>query len=245
MRCLNGSLSSPPSPSGTGWRPLPPDDEATPSVRERLAFLLFVVIPWIGLYELTVHLHLPGTPFQFEFENSLPIYPWTALIYQSIYLVVAAAPWLARTRADLRRLTISVWVSLVVVFPVYWLAPSQAPRRALDATSWVARVLAWERSTYPPTAAFPSYHALWVLFIARLIRPAWLGAAYAAAVIVSCVTTGMHFIPDLLASLLIAPFLCDPERIWRAVHRRIAALAGGRLVPECEWNPAQERRASK
>jgi hypothetical protein len=153
---------------------------------------LAVLVPWIVLYEITAHLHLAGRTFQFDFEDRLPIYSWTAAIYQSIYLVAAAAPWLARTRSDLRRLTVSAWISMAVVFPFYWLVPSTAPRRHLAVTSWIARVLEWERDTYPPTAAFPSFHVLWVIFLARLIRPEWLGIAYAAAVTVSCISTGMQ-----------------------------------------------------
>jgi hypothetical protein len=50
-------------------------------------------------------------------------------------------------------------------------------------------------------AAFPSFHVLWIMFLARVIRPAWLGVFCAAAVIVSCITTGMHYIPDVLVPL--------------------------------------------
>lgn len=201
-------------------RLLPPDDDAPPSTTERIRFLVTVCGPWIALYEITVALHLRGRAFQFAFEDNLPVISWTALIYQSIYVVVAVSPWIARTRRDLRRLTISVWLSLMLVFPIYWIVPSRAPRRAMAVSNWIGKVLQWERNTYPPTAAFPSFHALWVIFIARLFRPLWIGVAYAAAVILSCVTTGMHFIPDLLASLVLAPLFLYPERIWRRVRGR-------------------------
>ncbi|HEY2012649.1 MAG TPA: phosphatase PAP2 family protein [Bryobacteraceae bacterium] len=191
-----------------------------------------VLVPWIVLYEITAHLHLAGRTFQFDFEDRLPIYSWTAAIYQSIYLVAAAAPWLARTRSDLRRLTISAWISMAVVFPFYWLVPSTAPRRHLAVTSWIARVLEWERDTYPPTAAFPSFHVLWVIFLARLIRPEWLGIAYAAAVTVSCISTGMHYVPDVLASLAIAPLLAEPVSTGRYLRG-----VCGRMMPRPSASP--------
>ena len=97
--------------------------------------------------------------------------------------------------------------------------PSSAPRRALSVTNWVTRVLQWERDTYPPTAALPSFHVLWVIFLARILRPAWLGAAYAVCVTLSCISTGMHYIPDVIASLVVAPFLMDPPRVWRRLRR--------------------------
>lgn len=198
---------------------LPPDDSVSPSVWQRLWFYIAAVLPWVILYSFTASLHLPGTPFRFAFENRLPIYPWTAVFYQSIYLTVAGAPWLARTHRDLRRLTISVWLALAIVFPIYWLIPSAAPRRALVPEGAIAQALRWERNTFPPTAAFPSFHVLWVLFVARLIRPMWLGIVYAACVTISCITTGMHYIPDVLVSIAIAPLLMHAERLYERVRR--------------------------
>ena len=180
-------------------------EDRPPSTADRLAFYVIAIGPWLVLYFFTAALHLPGRPFQFAFEDRLPIYPWTSPVYQSIYVVAALAPWVARTRRDLRRLTLSLWISMAVVFPFYWLMPSQAPRRALQATNWISRMLLWERGAVPPTEAFPSFHMLWAIFLARLIRPAWLGAVYAVLIGVSCITTGMHYIPDLLASLVLAP----------------------------------------
>jgi hypothetical protein len=197
---------------------LPPDDQAVPSAIQRIWFYISAVFPWVVLYAFTASLHLRGTPFRFEFEKRLPIYPWTAVFYQSIYATVIAAPWLARTHRDLRRLTISVGLALAIVFPIYWLVPSEAPRRALVPEGAIAQALNWERDMFPPTAAFPSFHVLWVIFVARLIRPLWLGIAYAACVTVSCITTGMHYIPDVLVSVAIAPALIHAETLYKRVR---------------------------
>ena len=118
---------------------------------------------------------------------------------------------------------------MALVFPIYWIMPSSAPRRPLEVTNWVTRILHWERNTYLPTEAFPSFHVLWVIFLARLFRPAWLGAVYAAAVTVSCITTGMHYIPDVLASVAIAPFLAHPG--WVRNRVRNAWMSSRRVLP--------------
>ncbi|MBZ5584655.1 MAG: phosphatase PAP2 family protein [Acidobacteriia bacterium] len=224
-------------------RLLPPDDDRRPDNRDRIRFLLVAIVPWIVLYEVTAHLHLPGRAFQFGFEGRLPIWSWTAVFYQSIYPAVALAPWFARTRRDLRRFTISSWLAMAVVFPFYWIIPSTAPRRPLEISNPVARLLAWERNTYPPTAAFPSFHVLWVIFVARIYRPAWLAALYAAAVTVSCITTGMHYIPDVLASLALAPLLVAPQRIW-TVAKRALSLPGSACQPAPDCQSALPRTTS-
>jgi hypothetical protein len=215
--------------TGSRLQLLPSDTDAPPTTWERIRFLLVVLLPWLAIYEWIAHLHLAGTPFQFAFEDRLPIFPWTAPVYQSIYGVAVAAPWMARSRADLRKLTISAWLAIALIFPFYCLVPSAAPRRPLAVTSWITRVLAWERNTYPPSEAFPSFHVLWAIFLARLFRPLWAGVLYAAAVSVTCITTGMHYIPDVLASFAIAPFfLAAPE--WLGKYARRRANGAGRPV---------------
>ena len=194
---------------------LPADDTSPPSTPDRIRFFLAVIIPWLVLYEFTVNMGVPGTAFRLGFEDHSPIYPWTVLIYQSTYVAVALAPWCARTRRDLRQLTISAWAATAVVFPLFWIVPSSAPRHPLTDNTWAAHLLDLERSADPPTAAFPSFHVLWAVFVGRLYRPRWLGVTYAAAVAVSCITTGMHYIPDVIAALIIAPLFLHSSRVWR------------------------------
>ena len=198
---------------------LPANETTPPSNWDRVRFFLVVIIPWLALYGFTVNMGVPGIAFRLRFEDRLPIYPWTVLIYQSCYITVALAPWCARTERDLRQLAISAWVAAALLFPIYWFVPSSAPRHALADNTWVAHLLNLERTTYPPAAAFPSFHVLWAIFVGRLYRPRWLGIAYAGAVAVSCITTGMHYIPDVIAALAIAPLLLQPQRAWKRLLR--------------------------
>lgn len=205
---------------GTPFRLLPADDDTPPSLEECVRFWFCCAVPWVAVYEFTVHMRLPGYAFQFAFEDQLPIYPVTSLLYQSTYAAVTVAPFLARSRRELRRLTISAWVATALVFPFYWLVPSTAPRRPMSGDHILARLLSFERNAYPPSAAFPSFHVLWSIFIGRLVRPRALGWIYAVAIAISCITTGMHYIPDVIVSFAIAPFFIEPERrLWRPLLR--------------------------
>jgi protein-S-isoprenylcysteine O-methyltransferase Ste14 len=210
---------------------LPADEQTRPSQADRIRCLLCAVIPWVGLYELTVRIPAAGTGFRFGFEDRLPVWSWTIVIYESLYVAVAAAPWCARTQRDLRALMVSAWVAMAIVFPVYWVLPSSAPRRGLAGDGWIVHLLRFERNTYPPVAAFPSFHVLWAVFVARLYRLRWIGIAYAAAVSASCITTGMHYIADVAAALLLAPAFMHPQRIWE----RLRAWAEGFANSWREW----------
>lgn len=211
-------------------RLLPADEAAPPSNWERVRFVLFVIVPWLALYAVTAKLNLHGTKFGMSFENRLPILGWTAPLYQSIYLITFLAPWWVRSRRDLRRLTISAWLSMAVVFPFYWAVPSSAPRRPLVlGHDWITRILRMERTAFPPVAAFPSFHVLWAVFLARAFRPRWIGWSYVAIIAVSCITTGQHYIADVIAALVIAPVFVEPERTWR-ILRRLAGERNGSVM---------------
>jgi hypothetical protein len=210
---------------GTEPRLLPADEEAALSVWDRMRFVAYVIIPWLALYGFTSKLVSHGTSFGMAFEDRLPILAWTALPYQSIYVVIALVPWWVRTRSDLRRLMISSWLSMALVFPFYWLVPSSAPRRALLGHDWITRVLGAERIAFPPIAAFPSFHVLWATFLARASRRQWIGWSYVAIIAVSCITTGQHYIADVFLSMVIAPAFVEPERTWKIPFRLTERLA--------------------
>jgi len=210
---------------GQTLRVLPANDDGVPTALERIRFLILVVVPWLALYEFTVNLPMRGHAFGFAFEDRLPILPWTILFYESVYVAVAFAPWCARTRRELRELMISGWVATAIVFPIYWFAPSSAPRRELLLDGWMTRLLRFERTTYAPVAAMPSFHVLWAVIVARRYRPRWPGFCYVAAVAASCVTTGMHYLLDVIVALAIAPALLEPQRAWEMLRRGTKRLA--------------------
>jgi hypothetical protein len=219
------TLQETPQRVRSATRLLPADEETAPSTWERVRFLPYVIIPWLALYEFTTKFAGHGTHFGMAFEDRLPIIAWTALPYQSIYVVIALAPWWVRTRGDLRRLMISSWVSMAVVFPFYWLVPSIAPRRPLLGHDWITHLLGAERTTFPPVAAFPSFHVLWAILLARASRRRWIGWSYVAVIAVSCISTGQHYIADVLFAMAIAPAFVQPERMWKMQCRLAERLA--------------------
>ncbi len=223
--------------AGFGVRhPLLPagDGDAPPTFHERARFWFSCALPWVAVYQLTAFMRLPGWAFQLPFEDRLPVYPFTSLLYQSTYVAVIVAPFLARTRRELRSLTVSAWVSMAVVFPFYWLVPSTGPWRPIPDHDIFARLLVYQRDSYLATEAFPSFHVLWAIFAGRLMRPAMLGWIYALAVGVSCTTTGMHYVADVLAAFAIAPLFLEPERwLWRPLLGLAARFGWG--ARELSW----------
>lgn len=204
---------------------MPANCETPPSTLERIRFLVLVVLPWLALYEFTIRLPIDGYAFKFAFEDHLPLYPWTILVYQSTYVAVVFAPWCARSRRDLRKLALSAWMAMAVVFPFYWFFPSTAPQHPLTDTNWLTHLVKLEHALDEPSAALPAFHVLWAVFVARLYRPRWLGFSYAVAVALSCITTGMHYIADVVGALVAAPLFLQPLRPWETIRRGTERLA--------------------
>jgi protein-S-isoprenylcysteine O-methyltransferase Ste14 len=204
------------------WLSLPPDSIERPSAAQRLAAWGLVLLPWAAAYEAIVWLGVPhdARSSALPFESSLPVVEWTEAVYASAYAGVALAPWAARTCRDLRRFMVAGLLSMAVVFPMYLALPLIAPPRPFSPHSPLGVLLSFERAWDSAAAAFPSFHAVWALLAARLYaasRPRFTPVAWgwALAVSVSCVTTGMHTILDVVAAFAVVACLTHAALLWR------------------------------
>ncbi len=211
---------------------LPESSAGRPELSDHARFFLFVLLPWIALYEIVVS---PGVPADgiapvFPFEQRLPIWSWTEAIYSSPYIVVPLASFLAAGRRSLRLLMIRAWLAMAIAFPLYLALPVVAPRRPFVPSGFLGWLLAWERATDPPVAAFPSFHVIWAILVAetiaeRMPRFRVIARAWAVAVAASCITTGMHTIVDVAAGAAFGLLLIRADRVWfrmRSITERIA-----------------------
>jgi protein-S-isoprenylcysteine O-methyltransferase Ste14 len=214
-----------------GPRWLPDDSDDRPGATDWARCYLFLLIPWIACYELVISAGVPrgALDVQFAFERRLPIVGTTELLYASPYFAAALAPLLAPTRRALRRFMIRGWIATAVVMPFYLACPTLAPRRPFAPTSWLDRLLTWERGTYPLVAALPSFHVIWAVLIAGMVTPGlkrrvlcWL---WAFGVAVSCLTTGMHALVDVVAGLVAGMVLLRVDRVWSALRQGSERIA--------------------
>jgi protein-S-isoprenylcysteine O-methyltransferase Ste14 len=212
---------------------LPEAGTEPPSVTERLSVYLLVLLPWLALYE-TVRLF--GVPKDavaafLPFEKRLPVYEWTELIYASTYAFVLLAPLAARTGRDLREFSISGLAATALIILLFLTIPLIAPPRPFEPHGLFGKLLARERSLDTPAAAFPSFHVVWALlaakvYAARTARPwKFVWWVWAVLVSVSCITTGMHALVDVLGGFAAFFFVTRIRTAWegaRAFAERVA-----------------------
>jgi hypothetical protein len=178
---------------------------------------MYSIVATIGVSANAVDLRLP-------FERTLPILEWTEFLYISDYFVVPLIAAFVRSQGLLRRFMIQVWVAIAISFPLYLFVPVRAPRPAYTPTTPWGHLLGWERSEYPPVAAFPSFHVIWAILVAETFasygrRALWTARLWAVAVALSCLTTGMHSVADVAAGCAVGYIALRSEQIWKRLDR--------------------------
>lgn len=215
------------------WLRLPDADGARPSWADRLRVHLLALGPWLVLYELFAWTGpapdaIDGT---LPFERSWPVLQWTEIFYASSYPGVVLASFVAPTRAELRRFATRVLLAMAAVFPLFLALPFVAPTRPFVPTSALGHLLAFERDHDTTACALPSFHVVMTMIAAATLASSWPRRAkivwsWAAAVIVSCVTTSMHTILDVVGGVLVGFSVLRARALWEFARRAAERIAG-------------------
>ena len=206
---------------------LPAATNRSPAGMARIRCYLFLLLPWVAIYEIIVWSGAPKDAFTmaFPFERNLPISAWAEPIYVSTYIVVGLTPLLARTSQSLRDFMIRSWLAMAIAFSLYLALPVLAPHKPFTGTGFWGLALEMERTADPPLNAFPSFHTIWAFLTVELLvvgRAWWtrcLWRAWAIGIAISCVATGQHWIADVVAGIILSFALIRLDLIWGALLR--------------------------
>ena len=151
---------------------LPGHGTGPPTGSDRLKFYLFVLLPWLALYEIVLAIGMPPDAISgvSRLEQRLPVLEWSQIIYASTYILTVIAPLFAKTRNDLRSYSVRALWTMLLAYPAFLLIPLIAPKRPFTAHTIPGRLLLWERTLDSPVAAFPSFHVIWALLAAEFLR---------------------------------------------------------------------------
>jgi len=163
-----------------------------------VAYLLFCVL-YLGAPRLAIrdpHLLQPSSV-----DRAIPFLPWTIALYLSQFLFLFLTLWLQTDSRRLTRAFIAIAISTVLSCAIFILWPTTLPRppvrNAAFDTLWLFDV---------PTNCFPSLHTALATIAAFFWprRKRWLAALWAAAIIVSTLTTKQHVAIDVAGGLVVA-----------------------------------------
>lgn len=207
------------------WLGIPRDNEGCVSLQRRFGTMLAVLIPfavsYMGIKAMGVSEHAEESRQSWEWQ--IAIWPSTMPMYASIYFVVPLTFLLVREKREQRRLAIATLVAIGLNTLVYLTVPVTAVFRPGQDAGWLGQWLEWEqRMAEPAAGSFPAFHATWaVICAATLVRrkphrrldvPIWI---WCAGLCLSCLTTGMHSVADVLAGAATGIASYRAPEIWR------------------------------
>jgi len=218
---------------------IPGEGDDAPDAWERVSAYVLVLLPWTILYQAVRFFGTPPDAIiaALPFEETLPVYESTEIFYISTYLFVFLAPLVARSKSDLRDFSIYGLISTAIVSLLFLTVPLIAPPRPFVAEGFWGNLLLFERAHDTPAAAFPSFHVIWALLAARVYARripslrifSW---GWALLISVSCITTGMHTVIDVVAGFVFFFFLVRIRNVYECLRKSSERIANSWR----EWN---------
>lgn len=170
---------------------------------------------------------------------------WLSYYYDNAHFVVTLGilGWLWWRRTDIYRpLRTALVLTNLLAFVVFWLYPVAPPRMLGGFTDVVASTGAigsWHSgalaSQANQVAAMPSLHIAWALWCTAAVwlasRRTWvrvLAAVYPLTVAFVVISTGNHFVLDLVGGVVVAMLAC---LLVLAYERRRGARRDGGVLP--------------
>ena len=211
---------------------IPPDLDKKATRWEQFSFVFLVTIPWLFLYELITFKGIPTNAIEtyLPFENQIPIWDFTEIFYILAYPLVLFLPFFIKNTQILRGATIAGILMTIVGALCQFFLPFIASLKTVHSDSIFGQLMALERQWSSAAGAFPSFHAAWAFFAAYYCSksfPQWKNALYSLALLIaiSCVTTGMHSVVDVLAGWLLFRFSVNYTFIWQQLKNGTEKIA--------------------
>jgi protein-S-isoprenylcysteine O-methyltransferase Ste14 len=211
---------------------LPENTTAKADVNDRLSACVLVLVPWVLLYEALIFIGNPSRPVStFTFpDDTIPMVEWTELFYFLCYPFVGLVPLVLQQKQQIRSFMIAGWLVVAVGFFLQIVLPFVAEPKPFVPHSVWGELLVYERSKDGAAAAFPSFHVIWAWLAAyyyavRWKSLGWLWYALAIAISISCLTTGMHSVLDVMAGLGVFRVAIYRNKIWAATRNFFERLA--------------------
>lgn len=206
------------------WLRLPSAGTTEPSWQDRISVVALVLLPWLMIYEMVEYIGVvqPVLTSTLTFETDLPVWGASVIPYALVYPLVALAPFAAQRQSVLRNFAVGGLVATALTIPFYLTVPVVAPFRELGANTPLSDLLLLQQQFDRPVTAFPAFHVIWLLLAVRLYIDTFPGLRiwlwlFAGLAVISCWTTGMHAIADVVAGIAAYVAVTARQRIWRWV----------------------------
>jgi protein-S-isoprenylcysteine O-methyltransferase Ste14 len=211
---------------------LPAASDLPPSTAERISSYFLVFIPWLIVYEAFIYTGVPKDAIatNLPLEKNWPVWEFSELIYSLIYIFALAVPLVMTTGKKLRSFITDLWFAIIITGIIYLAFPFIVRQRPFTPHSVFGQLIMLERSFDGETAALPSFHVIWAFisafyFSRSFIRLKWLWYTLAILISLSCITTGSHSVPDVIAGFCVFLIIINRQKIWDLIRSLAERLA--------------------
>jgi len=173
-----------------------------------LAQTLWWILIYHGANYLT-GLHTFRVPLHMQWELGIPFVPVFILAYLSLGLVFTPAPFILRSREELRALTLTLFLVTAVAGVGFLLVPGEAAYAPADPGIW-SDLFDFNRRVVLRYNMAPSLHVALscVVLAAYAARCRWAGklflASWAGLIALATLLTHQHHLVDLISGLALA-----------------------------------------
>jgi protein-S-isoprenylcysteine O-methyltransferase Ste14/membrane-associated phospholipid phosphatase len=211
---------------------LPFNDEASPSFGERISAFILGILPWLIAYETFIYAGNPVDAIvtNMPFELNLKVPEFSAFFYVSIYLMAPLVPFVIRTRNNLRQFITDMWFVSIIAGLSYLVFPFTVIQRDFVPQTLAGRLLMLDRSLDGVTSSLPSFHVIWAFIMAKYFTTSFkrlkaLWYLMAVLISISCVSTGIHSILDIVAGFIVCLIAFNRQKIWDWIRKQTEKLA--------------------
>jgi hypothetical protein len=211
---------------------LPIASDSSPSFIERISSYFLVFVPWLLVYEAFIYIGAPKDAIctNLPFEEHWPVWEFSEVFYSFTYLFALSVPLIIRTRKQLRCFITDLWFAIIIVGIIYLVFPLIVKQKDFISHSFFGQLILFERSLDGEAAALPSFHVIWAFisatyFSRSIMRFKWIWYVLAVLISVSCITTGSHSLPDVIAGFCMFLIIVNKRKIWdhiRSLSERLA-----------------------
>jgi membrane-associated phospholipid phosphatase/protein-S-isoprenylcysteine O-methyltransferase Ste14 len=209
---------------------IPGDETTRPARMDRLSVCVLVLAPWLILYEAVRFIGIPADAVvAFLPLKGPPGLRMDRDVLSQHLCIRASAPLVARTIATYASFQFGLIATGLVIL-LFLAVPFIAPPRPFTPHGLLGRLLASERAYDTPAAAFPSFHVVWAFLAAKVyarrmpsLNLFWW--AWAVLISISCITTGMHAVVDVLGGFIVVLFVTRIGAIWERTRRFTERIA--------------------
>ncbi|TAL64026.1 MAG: diacylglyceryl transferase [Bacteroidetes bacterium] len=223
---------------------LPIASTSSPSFIDRISSYFLVFVPWLLVYEAFIYIGASKDAIctNLSFEEHWPIWEFSEVIYSFTYLFVILIPLVLKTKLQLRSFIIDLWFAIFIAGIIYLVFPFIVKQREFIPHSFFGRLILFERSLDGETAALPSFHVIWAFLAARYFSSSikrfnWIWYILAVLISVSCITTGSHTLPDVIAGFCMFIIIVYRLQIWNYIRLQSEHISNS--WHEWRWGPVR------